>query len=143
LLRLRRLYEAMLAAVQVLQRGLPRPSAPELVAPSQPEADASTLAYGEAAEALLRHELAAMVKFDNAAYPIKVRANISDQLVRRLPCACPCAYHIAGTSLATCLLGGGWARAHSRIAEHDLYLLRCHVGTGDAAMQSAGHHSNV
>jgi len=62
------------ASVQVLQRGLPRPSAPELVAPSQPEADASTLAYGEAAEALLRHELAAMVKFDNAAYPIKVGA---------------------------------------------------------------------
>ena len=67
-------FEQCLAAVQVLQRGLPRPSAPELVAPSQPEADASTLAYEEAAEALLRHELAAMVKFDNAAYPIKVRA---------------------------------------------------------------------
>jgi hypothetical protein len=64
-------------AAQVLQRSLPRPSAPELVVPLQPEADASTLSYEEAAEQLLRNELAALVKYDNAAYPIKVNACIA------------------------------------------------------------------
>ena len=73
----------------MLQRGLPRPSAPELVVPSQPEADASTLAYDEAAEALLRHELAAMVKYDNAAHPIKVSATLCCTFLRRPDASAP------------------------------------------------------
>ena len=67
-------FTVLSIAAQVLQRGLPRPSAPELVVPLQPEADASTLSYEEAADQLLRNELAALVKYDNAAYPIKVSA---------------------------------------------------------------------
>lgn len=61
------------ARAQVLQRGLPRPAALGLVLPLQPEGDLAALPAAEAAERLLRSELAALLKHDNAAYPIGVR----------------------------------------------------------------------
>lgn len=57
----------------MLQRGLPRPAALGLLLPLQPEVDLAALPAHEAAQRLLQNELAALLKYDNAAYPIGVR----------------------------------------------------------------------
>lgn len=56
----------------MLQRGLPRPVALDLVVPLQPEADMSKLPYREAADRMLQHELAELLKHEAALYPLQV-----------------------------------------------------------------------
>ncbi|KAK9842456.1 hypothetical protein WJX81_000971 [Elliptochloris bilobata] len=56
---------------QVLQRGLPRPTAPAPVAGARPAPDASRAGAREAAEALLAAELAALLAHEAAKYPLK------------------------------------------------------------------------
>ena len=55
---------------QVLQRGLPRPTAPP-AAGARPAPDQARLGAREAAEALLANELAALLAHEAAKYPVK------------------------------------------------------------------------